>query len=245
MTAPGLAAPVLGHPHWRINYRPATYQEDLLPTLASCQELVEATKLSLRGWDFPHVGRHPGESEVGSNWIGSSTQYSTHIEYWRLYQSGQFLHLHAVREALEPEWRAKLRRAAQSHASWRTDINWDNVPGYFSFLNFLYTVTEVFEFAARIAQRGVYTGQLDITIELKGIKGFVLTPELDRAWSDVRASSQDRISKTWTADARDLIAGSADLSVTATAWFFERFGWLNPAIEVLRKDQTKFLKGQW
>src|SRR5690349_8899477 len=99
MTSSQPSLAVLKYPHWRVTYRPHEYREELIPTLAACFELVEATKLSLRGWDFPHVGRKEEQLLRARNWVGSQTEFSTHIEYWRLYQSGQFLHLHAVREA--------------------------------------------------------------------------------------------------------------------------------------------------
>lgn len=168
-----------------------------------------------------------------------------HIEYWRLYQSSQFLHLAAVREALSLEWAEKLRAAAESHASWRTDIDWATVPGFFSLLNFLYTVTEIFEFAARLTQRGIYSGQVFVSIDIKKIRGFVLTPELDRAWSDVRAVNQENIGRVWELDSSELVANSAHIALQATAWFFERFNWLDPNVEVLRRDQEKFLAGRF
>jgi hypothetical protein len=245
MTDEKLPVPVLENPHWRVNLRPEQYDPDLIPTLTACFDAVRATKLSLRGWDFPHISNKPGQTITGSNWVASFGDFMSHVEYWRFYQSGQFLHLAAVREVLSKEWTSQLRVAAKSHASWRTDVNWDQVPGFFSLLNFLYTVTEIFEFAARLAQRGIYAGQISVTIELKHIKGFVLTPEIDRAWSDVRAAAQDTIGKTWVVDARELVADSANTSLAVTGWFFERFNWLSPNVDVLKKDQQKFLAGRY
>jgi hypothetical protein len=245
MTDTALPVPVLQHPHWRVNVRPEHHNPELLPTLSACLETVRATKLSLRGWDFPHISNKPGQTTTGRNWVASFGEFMSHVEYWRFYQSGQFLYLGAVREALSKEWISQLRGAAQAHASWRTDVNWEQVPGFFSLLNFLYTVTEIFEFPARLAQRGIYAGQVSITIELKRVKGFVLTPEIDRAWSDVRATTEDTIGRTWTVDSRELLASSADISLAATAWFFERFNWLDPSVDVLKKDQQKFLAGRY
>jgi hypothetical protein len=144
---------------------------------------------------------------------------------------------------VEPQWRTKLRNAAESHGSYRNDVNWDNVPGYFSLLNFLYTVTEIVEFAARLAQRGVYPGEIELTIELRKVSGFVLTPDVDRAWSGVRETFEPNIGRTWRYQSRDLVAASADIALQVSAWFFERLGWVDPAVEVLRRDQKKFLDG--
>lgn len=236
--------PILEHPHWRVNYRPHEYNAETLKTLNECQQLVSSTKLSLRGWDYPHINTRTNW-EIGQNWVGSAVQFGNHLEYWRLYQSGQFIHYQAVREVLDADWHQKLLGAARSHASWRTDIAWDKVPGFFSLLNFLYTVTEIFEFAARIAQAGVYSGEISIDIGLRGVKGFVLTPEIDRAWMDVRAASADKIEHVWNVHSRDLVAGSSEAALDACVWFFERFNWMQANVEQLRRDQTKFMSGRW
>ena len=240
-----LPIPVLQLPHWRVNYRPSVFNEGLIASIGACQELVRSTKLSLRGWDFPHYDTRNGKSEVGKNWIGSSIEFGNHMEYWKLFQSGQFLHLQAVRESLDADWKTKLEGAARSHAHWRADVDWETVPGYFSLVNFIYTVTEVFEFAARIAQRGVYTGEVAISIGLHGVRGFVLTPELDRAWMDYRALSENTLEQTWTVESRALIAGSRDAAASALVWFFERFDWQSPNTDMIRRDQEKFLAGRW
>lgn len=243
MTSPTLPVPVQDYPHWRVNIRPHHYKADLIPSLSECFDVIAATKVSLRGWDYPHLGRRAGEVGTGSSWVASWSEFLGHLEYWRLYQSGQFLHLFAVREAMVPEWRAQLQGFARGHVSYRSDIDWDKVPGFFSLLNFLYTVTEVFEFSARLAQHGTYQGDVRVEIGIHRIKGFALTPDFDRAWSEHRVASEDSLVKEWQMPSTDLIANSADASIDATVWFFERFGWLSPSVDVMRRDQAKFLKG--
>jgi len=56
-----LPVPVLQHPHWRVNFRPAVYEDNLIPTLAKCFEIIEKNRVSLRGWDFPHLSRRDEE----------------------------------------------------------------------------------------------------------------------------------------------------------------------------------------
>jgi hypothetical protein len=242
MTALSLPVPVLTYPHWRVNIRQDTFNPSVIPSLSECREVINATKVSLRGWDYPHLSRKEGQSGSGNNWIASWTEFMNHIEYWRFYQSAQFIHLFAVREALASDWRAQLQKAAAFHAYESRD--WSKVPGYFSLLNVLYTVTEIFEFASRLAQRGVYAGSVVLTLELKGIRGFILTPDLDRAWSGTKIASEDVYSYTWTLTPADLVSNTATHSLSAAVWLFERLGWESPAIEVLRRDQTHFLSGQ-
>jgi hypothetical protein len=226
----------------RVSLRPGPYEPELIPSLSKCFEIIEQTKVRLRGWDYPHLSSRANQQGQGLNWVASWSDFRGHNEYWRLYQSGQFLHLFSVREATEQAWRIKLEETTKVHLS-HLNINWPKVPGFISILNFLYTVTEIFEFTTRLCQRGLYRGPTSISIELKYIRGFVLTVDPERAWSSYHAASEEVLGKTWTFQSDALIAESSRCSLDAVVWFFERFGWLNPPVDVLRKDQEQFLKG--
>ena len=39
-----LPVPVLEHPHWRVNIRPNDYQEQLIPSLGKCLEIIEVDR---------------------------------------------------------------------------------------------------------------------------------------------------------------------------------------------------------
>lgn len=239
-----LPVPVLDSPHWRVNFKPDEYHEDLIPTLAKCFEIIQKNKLSLRGWDYPHLSNRDNERAVGTNWIASWSDFMGHKEYWRFHQSGQYLHLFSVREATEPEWRQKMQSDMRSHLSFMEDVKWDEVPGFISMLNFVYSMTEIFEFAARLCQAEIYSGILSIDVRIKGIKGFVLAADWDRAWHSYYAASENDLGRSWSLKSDVLIAESSEKSLDAIIWFFERFGWLSPSIEVIRKDQDNFLKGR-
>ena len=239
-----LPVPVLKGPHWRVNFRPDEYKRELIPSLKNCFEIIEKNKLSLRGWDYPHLSNFSNERGVGNNWVASWSHFMGHLEYWRFYQSGQFLHLFSVREATTPEWRQKLQAQIKAHLSFMKEINWDNVPGFISILNLIYTVTEVFEFAARLCQAQVYNGILNIDIRIKDIKGFVLSIEWDRVWHDYCSAAENEIGHSWSFQSDFLVADSANQSLSAIYWFFERFGWLSHSVNVFRQDQENFLKGR-
>jgi Putative DNA-binding domain len=228
-------------PHWRVNIRPEEYEAERIPSLSACFGLVEQTKVSLRGWDFPHLSHRDEERGHGNNWVASWTAFITEREYWRLYQSGQFVHLHAVEEAMNERWREQLRQAASSIP---IDIDWSAVPGFISYLNLLYGVTEVFEFAARVCQRGVYTGGVRVGIELRGIQGYALMMDTSRFWRRFCVAGEQRLGKSWTFDSAELVAASAERSLDAAMWLLERFGWLSPPVEMVTKDQRAFLEGR-
>jgi hypothetical protein len=80
-----------------------------------------------------------------------------HNEYWRLYQSGPFLNLFSVREAAEPEWRKKMESDMRSHLSYMDEVEWNEIPGFISIINFNYQITEIYEFSARLCEAKIYT----------------------------------------------------------------------------------------
>jgi hypothetical protein len=238
-----MPVPVKDYPYWTVMYRPETYNPELIASLSECVKLVEKARVRLRGWDFPHLSNRDTDRSQGSTWIGSWASFMGEIEYWRLYQSGQFIHLAAVPEAVELRWREKLEQDTKSHLRHRNDINWSAVPGYVSLVNLVYTVTEYFEFAARICQAGVYKGGLEVSLAATGIKGFVLTTDWDRAWSEYHPATDDRLYKTWKLSSDQLVAGSSEHSMKALVWLCECFGWMSPNVEVIKRDQNRLMSG--
>lgn len=228
-----LPVPVREGPHWRVLYRPATDRR--IPSLSDCQTLVEKHQVRLRGWPFPHISHRPEQIVRGSTWLGSWSDF--HIEYWRLYQSGQFLYLTSVREVSEPQWTQQLRDRVASLLG----PNAEKAPGFFSFDNVIYTVTEYFEFAARLSRSGVYHESLRITIELKNIRGFVLSSEGPRFFHSLNQATTDDIANSWDLKLHNFVATPHEASLEALVWLFERLGWRNPSREIIRVEQEKFL----
>ncbi len=244
---PELPIPVLQHPHWRVNFRPNEYKEDLVTSLSECYNIIERNKLSLRGWDYPHLSGKTTERGQGNNWVASWSDFMENYQYWRFYQSGQFLHLFSVREVTEDEgkWKEKLLSDLQSHLFRHQDISWKDIPGFISITNFIYNVTEIFEFAARLCQSQVYTGTLTIKIDIKGIKDFALSAPVQHIMHYYYATSENVLSKTIEVNTEQLIAASQDISLSSIVWFFERFGWMSPSEDVIRYDQENLLKGRF
>jgi hypothetical protein len=238
-----LPVPVLKSPHWRVRFIPDVYQKELVPSLRECLLLIEQTKLSIRGWDYPHLSRRESERQIGSSWIASWSDYAGHNEYWRFYQSSQFIHLFSIHEDANPEWKEQLRSTAKAHLTWGNDKgrDWSQVPGFIHIPNFLYTVTEVFEFAARLCEKGVYRRQLSISIGLSKINGFILAHNWDRAWMNRYEATEVNLTNEWRVTPEELLSRNKEHALTAVLWFFERFGWLNPSKEILTRDQDNFI----
>jgi hypothetical protein len=176
LPAEKLPVPVRDYPHWRVTYRPATYEENRIATLSECFETVSKNRVSFRGWDFPHMPSGSDDVAYGDHWVAAWSDFMGHLEYWRFYQSTQYLYLGSVREVTEKGWAEKLR--ATQH--FINDEDLAAAPGFLSITNFTYNVTEIFEFAARLAQASIYREPVEITIRLTGIQGFILAADPNR-----------------------------------------------------------------
>src|SRR5262249_6008882 len=117
-----LPVPVKEYPFWTVTFRPEIYLPDRIPSLTECFKLVEKARVQLRGWDFPHLSNRETDRGHGSTWIGSWAAFMGSIEYWRLFQSGQFIHYSAVGEAVGERWHSQLKQAAMSHLRHHKDI---------------------------------------------------------------------------------------------------------------------------
>ncbi|HEX6097074.1 MAG TPA: hypothetical protein VF432_12170 [Thermoanaerobaculia bacterium] len=241
-TAEKLPVPVLENPHWRVNFRPEAYVPDRLETLADCLDVVRKTRVRLRGWDFPMV---PQDSKLvfGDTWIAGSSDFMGHLEYWRFYQSTQFLYLGSIREVTESDWETEIRKAMKWRAHGTVDV--DAVPGFLSLTESIYNLTEYFEFAARLAQAQIYMDPVTVTISIKGVAGFMLAAEPGRRWTTEYVTGASELTYTKTFTPTDLIASAADHALTCALWLFERFGWLKPNVDAIRTDQQKLLSRQF
>src|SRR5713101_2205832 len=242
MSSTSLPVPVTDGPHWRVNFRPDSYQREAIPTLAECVRIVQQNAVRLRGWDYPHFSNRIEEQGRGPNWVSSWTDFMGHTEFWRLYQSGQFLHLFKIVEATEA-WKSEFLAIAKMQLNWGDrDSQWSRVKGVISIRNFVFTITEIFEFAARLSQAGVYKTHLDISIQLKGVKDFVLSTDRDRVWHSYYPASEDVLSFSKRFTVQRIVSASADESFRTALWFFDRFGWSSGTI--LKSDQVAFLEGK-
>ena len=234
-----LPVPVRDFPHWRVNVRPSEHAPNRIPTLKRCVELIEHNTVRFRGWDYPHWGEQLGDAQYGDNWIASWADFMSHKEYWRLFQSGQFIHLFAVREFTDEVWDRQLRQTLAAQLGGRKD------KGFFDLVNTVHTVAEITEFATRMAQSEVLAPSLSLSIAIVGIRGFVVTTDWSRGFLRQRyIAKQDTISHTWHHTSEQLVADSVTPTVEVCKWIFERFGWLDISEEMLRRDVVEFKQGR-
>jgi hypothetical protein len=220
--------------HWRVIIHPTIFEEQRIPTLTDCWRIVEESGISLRGWPYPYVNRD--ERVLGDTWVQSGISWGNEVELWRFYQSGQFVHHFGVREDREPpalDW--------QGHGA--TPITQGSRS--LSYLNALYTLTEILLFARGLAYREVLEPTAIIRVELHGVKGRRLTAPAERWLGDRHeryASHTDTICWTSEIPTLALLADAPAIALDAAIQIFTRFGWENPSRKTLEWDQQRFLE---
>jgi hypothetical protein len=218
--------------YWRVNIKPTIFKDDVIPSLTAAHEVIEQCGVLLRGWDYPHFTN--AEIINGEDYIEGSADFESHLEYWRLYQSGQFIHHFACREDYEVD---------------PNDLSPLSVPTpspsgrYLSILSTLYTITEIFEFSSRLASKDILLSNISISIKLIGMQERQLF-----FWDRSRYLSLPKISgvpeinfeKIFTKE--EIISQSAELAMKATIFIFERFNWPHHSDVFFPEEQKKLLE---
>lgn len=218
--------------YWRVILRPADFQDDRIPSLSECWRRVEESRVSQRGWDYPYVDRD--DSRAGDGWVQCGVAFGNLIEIWRFYQSGQFVHNFAVSEDREDAWQ-------------RTHVPSPVVEGprTLSIFNLLYTMTEILEFARRLAHRDVLGSTASIRVELHGMNDRQLTAPPEHRLRRNYVSNTDTICWERGLSSAALIATAPKVAIDATKYVLERFQWIDSPLPTFDDEQRRFYEKRW
>lgn len=206
--------------HWRVTIRPTAYIADRVRELGQLERIMEAAHVRIRGWDYPHT-RQQGPVR-GKDWVGSEDTFGHHMDLWRLYQSGQFVHYRAMGD----DWR-------DVSGLWPAPEGWEVGTGM-GWGDAAYQYVEIFEFAARLALSSAGAERMTVRTEVSGIKGRTLINDSRGGWIDWRHTSNISSYEQQTELSREeLVAQARRLGLSAARALFERFGW-DVSEEVLR-----------
>jgi hypothetical protein len=151
------------HAYWRVNLHPREFSQARLRDKNQCLSVVHQTSVSLEGWHYPILNDAPYEE--GSDWIAGAGNISVFIEYWRFYQSGQFIHHLALRED-------HMGPAGLFHPQFFIPVEGQQ---YLSIVASIHMLTDIVEFAARLAYQSVLVPSAVLSVELHKMAGRQLT----------------------------------------------------------------------
>ncbi len=220
--------------YWKVIIRPLDFSEQKIPTIEACINLIQSCVVRLRGWDYPHIDK-TGIKVSGNNNIESSCDWEGggYLEYWRFYQSGQFIHYFSMREDyLDDNEFKKIKSRTKSQK-------------FLSILSTLYSVTEIFEFSRRLMEKGGLGENIEVIIELVNVEGRALF-----FWDFLRHLHMDYVCTfrdeniviKRVLEKERILSSSAEIALDATIEIFKKFNWLQVPKNVFVEDQKKFLE---
>lgn len=218
--------------YWRIEIRPTKFEKLRVPTLGETQKLVKSCIVSLRGWDYPHWNQDTVQNM--EDWVESWVDWEYFMEYWRFYQSAKFIHLFALHEDYMnmEEVLPRTYPPRPVHA------------GYLGFDSTVLQMTEIFEFAARLANNGILGPKAFISVGMHNVRDYQLIA-LDQTrlhfglFSNyIHASEQPIVIETEIPE-QELVTKPDEYALDYMINIFERFQWNNPPRQVFSEVQKK------
>lgn len=202
--------------YWRIVLHPTEFHKQRISSLEESLAIVERSKVSLRGSDYPFAD--PEKVVFGEDWISLAEDSEFEMEFWRFYQSGQFIH-HLALPRVEQYGKPAIELR-----------------------DLLYQLTEVFEFAARLAIRGVFGGEAAVHIQLNNIQGYALLVKGGHPVPSMRYRSTSA-SLEWkhSLPTLTLMGNASELALDVAQQFLEAFGYHTDR-QLLVSDQARLLE---
>jgi hypothetical protein len=218
------------HGYWRIVIRPARFAPEHISDIKALHALVKDLAVRFQGWEYPRIGQ-AATRHSGNDWVEQAVEQRHHKEYWRFYQSGQFIDYVGIAE----DWHVLSVR-------WATRVV-DQPEKLLPVYDTLYRFTEIFEFAARLALSNVYDPGESMRVEV------LLTDLQDRSLyndsqryirlGDSRPATLDRFQEPIDLPPSALIADARSLALREAERLFSRFNW-EPTPGLLRSMQEEF-----
>lgn len=135
--------------YWRVSIRPVAFNLKRIKAITELRAILESCVVSFTQRHYPHfLGAN---DTIGQDFIQGVTDCRDHLEFYRFWQSGQFVHYMALREdyyALERRW---LRPNMALH-----------------------TLTEIYVFAECLTRRGILVPGVEIRAALHKLDGRTL-----------------------------------------------------------------------
>ena len=220
--------------YWRVEIHSTEYQEKRLSSRAAMQNLLSGATVSLRGWPYPYFRAE--ETTYNGKWLEGQVKWSFYREYWRLYESGQWLHFKGLygawltREILF-EGRSPLPPQHAGYLAVRGDI--------------LYTLTEIFRFAVGLAQGGVLDPTAFLSIQLHNTRDCMLFESFERFFHYKYVNQSDRpIEQQHNLPVSELSGVADQMALEMAIKIFSVFDWVpsEAAVRTLAEDQKKLIE---
>lgn len=147
--------------YWEVVLRPVKYPEKLF-SFPELRNALETCQVRQRGWYYPHTSdaQRFGSYYNANNYVESGVRWGMFAEIFRFYRSGQFIHYAGMYEDRKEDhppmsftWNPDMKRPKPEQT-------------FLESYGSLCRLTEIFLFASRLAQKGIFGKNLNISIKL-------------------------------------------------------------------------------
>jgi len=235
-----LLAEIKSRGYWRVEIHSTEYQEKRLPSRRAIQDLINKATVSLRGWPYPYFPTEEttGKTTYDGKGLEGQVDWGYHKEYWRLYESGQWLHYLGLSGAWisrEEIFKGRLPLPTQ-HSGYlhvRGDI--------------LFTLTEILRFAGGLAQDGVLDPTDFLSIQLHNTRDYMLFESSGRPWFFIHEyvnPSHTPIEQSKSVPVGQLPTVIDQLALETAIKVFEVFDWISSEAgeRMLAEEQKKLIE---
>lgn len=228
--------------YWKVIIRPVDFEERRIADKDTAAKIAENSKIVFRGWDYPHIDHNEGIVRSGPDSVSSFCDWPEggHFEFWKLYLNGQFVHYFSMREDYEMSEDDK-EQTRQSFPFSKLDQKSDR---FFSIINALYSITEIFFFASNLARSANFGKETEIIVELGNVEGRTLFfwGETFRHLFQAYTCRYQPIEEKMVIQTEELIKNPADLALDFIMNIFKEFNWKDANKNVFVGDQKKLIE---
>lgn len=222
---------------------PQQYDQETL-SIEQCRRLVASCSVEARGWAFPYVDERTIAAGPNGQYIRSDVNFSGfvhHLEEWRMYRSGQFVLRMKPWEIGDTEWQEKTRISFERNGRLQADV-----AGFLSFEMLLFTITEAYIFASRLAQSVPYQTTVNVRVGLRDVRGYALAssePSRVRQLHSLYITPNDAPENLQPVPLDALVANPKEAAAPAITSLFQQFGWMRgPSPEIIAQRQLEFYR---
>jgi len=214
---------IQGQAHWCIHLCPKIYKKRISDEKQGW-DYINKSRICLCSEYYPYIGQKKSEQ----SFIASKIEKPEPgwVDYWFLFYSGQFLHLLETPETFDD---SKLRKMAEQTPG----LN-NQAPGFIEVTPLLERFGMIFLFASKLCQADLYDTELNIEIELNGIKDFVLIDKFhnymgDSSFYGKYVAQKETIKWNKNVQPKKFLSRYViDLALEATRYFLDLFDYQAP-----------------
>ncbi len=231
--------------YWEVIIHPNEFKENLISDISQLQKIIEDNQVRLRGWYYPHLDKVVYRSGKDAITSDCDWEQGPRFEQWKYYQSGQFLHYFSIDEDYFID--AKKREEIMNSFRFNEEMGeGKEVKNFLGIIGVIYSVTEIYQFASRLAEKGLLGDTFTIKIKLGNVKNRMLFfwdvfRFLNRPY--ICLTEDNSINIEYNDLSKESIIKEADnLALDAAIEIFRYFNWNTVQKNIFSEDQKKFLE---